>query len=97
MLLAYGELAMKEIELRMTKSHLSRIDKTSQALQMLTREVAEMGNLSAASDLPQVRLAASGRFPNGSSSLTASSRTGHPRPPPGVRERRARDPADARH
>lgn len=53
-LLDFGQLAMKEVELRMTKSHLSRIDKTSSALQMLTREVAEMGNLSAASDLPQV-------------------------------------------
>lgn len=40
-LLAFGELAMKEVDLRMTRSHLARIDQTSAALRTLTRDVVD--------------------------------------------------------
>jgi hypothetical protein len=40
-LLAFGELAMKEVDLRMTRSHLARINQTSAALRTLTLDVVD--------------------------------------------------------
>ena len=40
-LLSFGELAMKEVDLRMTRSHLARINQTSAALRTLTRDVVD--------------------------------------------------------